>query len=64
MPILNVHSMAKQYTYKKIQAMRDSMIEEMKASLPAGITIEHLKLVEMRIQTAIMAGLFDDDLKK
>jgi hypothetical protein len=51
----------KEYTYKKIQLMRESLTEEAKLSFPS-ITVEVLILVEHRLQTAIMAGLFDDDV--
>jgi len=52
------------FTYKKIQEIRELQIEEIKKQLPIGITIDVLRLVEMRIQTLIMAGLFDTDIKK
>lgn len=52
------------YDYKKIQEMRAIIFEEMKESFGAGLNVEHLKLVEMRVQTAIMAGLVDSDIKK
>lgn len=51
------------YTYKKIQEMRESLIQEIKLIFPT-VTCDVLRLVEMRIQTALMAGLFDDDIKK
>lgn len=51
------------YTYKKIQEMRESLIEEIKLIFPT-VTCDVLRLVEMRIQTALMAGLFNDDIKK
>ena len=43
--------------------MRDSLFEEMKESFGI-LNIEHHKLVEMRVQTAIMAGLLDNDIDK
>jgi hypothetical protein len=55
--------MAKVYDYKKIQEMRQSLIDELSAIFPQ-TTIELLNLAENRLQSAIMAGLFDDDLKK
>jgi len=55
--------MAKEFTYKKIQEIRDLQIEEIKKQLPLGMTAEILRLVEMRVQTLIMAGLFDDDIR-
>lgn len=56
--------MAKEYTYKKIQEMRNALKEEIVAS---GITVwnvEYEKLVEMRIANAINAGMFNDDILK
>jgi hypothetical protein len=52
------------YTYKKIQEMRGIIFEEMKEVFGDRLTVEHWKLVEIRVQTAIMAGLFDNDIKK
>lgn len=54
--------MAKIYNYKKIQEMRAILIEEIKQLFPI-INIDVLNLVEKRLQTAIMSGLFDDDIK-
>jgi len=50
------------YTYKKIQEMRSMLIEEIKQVFPT-ITCDVLILVEHRVQTAIMSGLFDKDIK-
>ena len=52
------------FTYKDIQEIRELQIEELKPVLPMGMTVEFFKLVEMRVQTLIMAGLFDEDIKK
>lgn len=43
-------------SYNVIQDMRDSMIQELKASMPT-VTLETLKLVEMRVQTLLMANI-------
>ena len=43
--------------------MRESLIQEIKLIFPT-VTCDVLRLVEMRIQTAIMAGLFDNDIDK
>lgn len=53
----------KEYNYKKLQEMRALLIEEIKESFPT-ITVEVLMLVETRLHSAIMAGLFEDDIKK
>jgi len=42
--------------YKEIQELRKLAIEEISSGATV-ISIEHLKLAEMRVQTAIMAGL-------
>jgi len=55
--------MAKTFSYKKLQQIRELQIEELRLMLPLGMTVEFLKLVEMRVQTLIMAGLFDDDIR-
>lgn len=55
--------MAKVYDYKKIQQMREALIEELNSIFPQ-TTIELLNLAENRLQSAIMAGLFEDDIKK
>lgn len=52
------------YNYKKIQEMRNALKEEMVASGLTVVSIETEKLIEMRVQTAIMAGLFNDDINK
>lgn len=56
--------MAISYDYKKIQEMRGLLFEEMKQQFGPILNIEHLKLLEMRLQTAIMAGLMDQDIRK
>lgn len=53
----------KEYNYKKIQEMRSMLIEEIKATFSI-ITVEVLALVEQRLQSAIMAGLLDSDIKQ
>lgn len=55
--------MAKSYNYKKIQEMRHALKEELIETGIAILTVEHYKLIEMRIQTAIMADLIDSDIK-
>jgi len=55
--------MAKTFSYKKLQQIRELQIEELRLMLPLGMTVEFFKLVEMRVQTLIMAGLFDDDIR-
>lgn len=48
--------MSTEISYNVIQEMRDVLIDEIRSSSP-GITLEHLKLVEMRVQTLLMAGV-------
>ncbi len=48
--------------YKQIQLMRDLLIDELRPTFTS-ITVEHLKLVEMRLQTILMAGVTDTDIK-
>ncbi len=55
--------MADTYTYKKIQKMREALIDELKLLFPT-MNAELYTLVEHRLQTAIMAGLFDDQVKR
>lgn len=43
-------------SYNVIQEMRQTLIDELKPSYPT-ITIDVLKLVEMRLQTLVMAGV-------
>ncbi len=43
--------------------MRDLLIEEIRPQFTT-ITVEHLKLIEMRLQSMIMAGMGDDSIKK
>lgn len=52
--------------YKKIKLLREILIEEMKEEVGMShITIDHMRLVEDRIQTLIMANVIDDvDIKK
>ena len=54
--------MAKTYNYEKLQKLRDLIISEMRESFPT-MTTEHYMLVEMRLQSVIMAGLDDTDVK-
>lgn len=42
--------------YKEVQIMRDLLIEELRAEFPH-LGIELMKLVEMRLQTLLMAGI-------
>ncbi len=42
--------------------MRELLIEEIKPTCPT-INTEHLKLVEMRLQTLILAGIAVQDLR-
>jgi hypothetical protein len=50
------------YNYKKVQEMRSMLLEEIKQIFP-NPTVDVYMLVEERLQTAIMAGLFDKDIK-
>lgn len=54
--------MAKTYDYKKIQEMRSMLMEEIKSTFYTS-TVDVLMLVEQRLQSAIMAGLLDEDIK-
>lgn len=51
------------YNYKQIKKMREDLFEELKDSFGI-LNVEHHKLLEMRVQTAIMAGLMDNDIEK
>jgi len=53
----------KEYNYKKIQEMRAMLLEEVKEIFPTQ-TVEVHMLVEQRLQSAIMAGLLDADIKE
>lgn len=52
------------YNYKKIQEMRNSLKEELISTGVVGYSVEHDKLVEMRLHTAIMAGLLNNDINE
>jgi len=51
--------------YKQIQELREAITEELLTSgaFPS-VTIDMLKLVEARIQTIIMAGLDEKEVKQ
>lgn len=50
-------------TYAEIRLMREALIDEMRTELRV-IGIEALKLVEMRLQTILMAKIPNDDLQR
>jgi len=52
------------YTYKDIQEMRNAIKEEIISSGINVWNIEWEKLVEMRIQTAIIAEVLENDVSK
>jgi len=52
------------YTYKNIQKMRNAIKEEIISSGINVWNIEWEKLVEMRIQTAIIAEVLENDVSK
>lgn len=54
---------SKNFNYKKIRKLRESLTEEVSAQTSI-LTVDHLKLIEMRVQTAIMADLDDDEVEK
>jgi len=49
--------------YKEIQELRRLAIEEI-ASKSVNVTVEHLKLAEMHVQTVIMASLGPREVSK
>mgnify|MGYP003647380677 CR=1 FL=1 len=51
------------YDYKKIQEMRSMLFEEIKTRFGI-LNVDHHMLVEQMLQTCVMAGLFDSDIKK
>lgn len=51
------------YTYQKIQKIRDQIQLELSAFYP-GMSIDFLRLVEDRVQTTILAGVFSNDDEK
>lgn len=52
--------------YKRIKMLREILIDEMKDEIGLNhMTVEYMRLVEMRLQTLIMSNLTDtDDIKK
>lgn len=48
-------------TYKQIQLMRELLIEELSTQF-SYVGVPQLELVELRLQTLIMAGLDRDDI--
>ncbi len=50
------------YTYEQLQKTRQLLISELNQVVPQ-TTIEKLTLVEMRLQSIIMAKLNEDDIK-
>lgn len=48
------------FTYTKLRKLRQTLYEELLTQFPT-LTLEHYRLLEMRIQTAIMAGLLEMD---
>lgn len=50
--------------YRQVQVLRELLIDEMASQIPH-LTVDHLILVEHRLQTLMMAGVIDfDDIKK
>jgi len=43
-------------TYEQIRMLRNILIDEMSSEVPR-LTLEHLQIIEMRLQTLIMAGI-------
>jgi hypothetical protein len=41
-------------TYKQIQNLRELLMEEMRKEFGGAISLEHYKLLEMRLQTLLM----------
>lgn len=55
--------MADTYTYSEIQLIRNALKEEMVASAGPGVWgLEHDRLLEARVQTAIMADISFEDI--
>ena len=54
----------KQSNYKDLEELREKITEDLKILVPTQNTIDFMKLVEMRVQTTIMAGVFDDNKTK
>lgn len=46
--------------YKKIQLLRELLKEEMVKEFSGSFTMEHWRLLEMRVQTVLMVGSMDD----
>ena len=55
MPISSTPLKSLDITYKDIRALRSALIDEIAEQTPH-LTTDHLVLVEMRIQTLLMAG--------
>lgn len=51
------------YTYEDIQDMRKLLIEEITTQIVGGLSVDHLILVEHRLQTMVMAELGKDDVE-
>lgn len=49
--------------YREIQKIRKILLDEV-ASGATVLSVEHLQLVEMRVQTIVMAKLTFEDIKK
>ena len=49
-------------SYKYIQELREVIIEEMRTSFTT-LTVEHLKLAEMRLQTVLQSKVDLEDIK-
>jgi len=47
------------YTYEQLRIIRNALIVEMRGEYTGSVSIEVLKLVEMRLQSIIQAGLTD-----
>lgn len=44
------------WTYKKIRELRDTLTEELRSQVST-LTVDHLMLIEMRIQNILSSGL-------
>lgn len=51
------------YTYENLQVIREYLIDEIRPMSAGPITVEMLKLVEMRLQSIIMSSLDDRGIK-
>ena len=52
-----------EYSYEQVKQLRELLIDEMAENVHI-LTVEHLKLVEMRLQTVLMLGIGMDNLRK